>query len=119
MNKNEKLNRTDARIGRANAAPSCSASDTAAAPHLNTDQEEFITKTELAARLKVTVRTISNWQRRGIIPFVKCRRAIYYDWHAVTASLRARASCKQPLLCIPILGTVGEDNRKDKPNDKS
>lgn len=120
---NQKPNATDARQGRVDAAPSASAAVSSAAPTLNAGPEEFISKTELASRLKVTVRTISNWQRRGIVPFVKCRRAIYYDWPAVTAHLRTRASlCKQPqdplqLLRIPVIGTAGDGNRKEKPND--
>ena len=75
----------------------------------------FISKKELAFRLKVTVRTISNWQRRGLLPFVKCRRAIYYDWPAVAAHLRARARiCKerpvrvQRVMRIPVIGVAGD-----------
>jgi hypothetical protein len=49
--------------------------------------EELISKNELAHRLNKTVRTISNWQRRGIVPYVKCRRAVFYDWNVVRAHL--------------------------------
>ena len=52
--------------------------------------EHLITRRELACRLKRTVRTISNWQRRGIIPYVRWRHAVYFDWHAVRASLEHR-----------------------------
>jgi len=52
--------------------------------------ENLITKRELACRLKRTVRTITNWQRRGIIPYVRWRHAVYFDWHAVQASLQPR-----------------------------
>jgi hypothetical protein len=51
-------------------------------------QEDFITKKELAARLKVSTRTISNWQRYGAVPFVKCGRSVYYNWAAVVAHLQ-------------------------------
>ena len=52
--------------------------------------ENLITKRELACRLKRAVRTITNWQRRGIIPYVRWRHAVYFDWHAVQASLQPR-----------------------------
>lgn len=52
--------------------------------------ENLITKRELACRLKRTVRTITNWQRRGIIPYVRWRHAVYFDWQAVQASLQPR-----------------------------
>ena len=50
--------------------------------------EGFISKEELAARLKKTIRTISNWQRRGIIPRVKCGRSVYYNWADVQMHLQ-------------------------------
>jgi len=80
----------------------------------NSGSGEFISKKELAWRLRVTVRTISNWQGRGLVPFVKCRRAIYYDWNAVAAHLRARARlrvCTPPrerVMRIPVIGMVRE-----------
>ena len=52
--------------------------------------ENLITKRELACRLKRTVRTITNWQRRGIIPYVRWRHAVYFDWQAVQTSLQPR-----------------------------
>lgn len=52
--------------------------------------ENLITKRELACRLKRTVRTITNWQRRGIIPYVRWRHAVYFDWQAVQARLEPR-----------------------------
>ena len=115
MKRNEKLNVTDARMERATAAPSGSAQEIAtpqsATEVRNNGSDGFISKKELAFRLKVTVRTISNWQRRGLLPFVKCRRAIYYAWPAVAAHLRARARvCSERteqgrwVLRIPVIG---------------
>ena len=52
--------------------------------------ERLISKQELACRLKKSVRTISKWQRCGIIPFVKCRRAVFYDWQLVLEHLQQR-----------------------------
>lgn len=57
----------------------------------------FISKRELARRLRKSIRTISYWQRCGILPYVKCRRSVYYDWHAITAHLgRNFHVCRKP-----------------------
>ena len=50
-------------------------------------QEEYITKEEVAARLKKTARTVENWQRRGYIPFVKIGKSVVYRWSDVLAHL--------------------------------
>jgi len=145
MKTNERLKVTDARVGRASAAPSGSAAKVGTPQELtegnegsegeesehrqtrtDTDEQgqggEFISKKELASRLRVTVRTISNWQRRGIVPFVKCRRAIYYDWPAVAAQLRARARpCKaapEGLLRIPLIGVAGDGRKHQAPRKR-
>jgi excisionase family DNA binding protein len=52
--------------------------------------EGFITKEEVAARLKKTPRTVENWQRRGYIPFVKAGRSVLYKWSDVEAHLREK-----------------------------
>ena len=41
--------------------------------------EGFITKAEVACRLKKAVRTIEDWQRRGYIPFIKTGRSVLFD----------------------------------------
>ena len=48
----------------------------------------YITKEEVAKRLKKTVRTIENWQARGIIPFIKVGRSVLFDWPDVQAHLQ-------------------------------
>lgn len=48
----------------------------------------YITKEEVAKRLKKTVRTIENWQARGIIPFIKVGRSVLFDWTDVQAHLQ-------------------------------
>jgi len=58
--------------------------------------ERLITKRELACRLKRTVRTITNWQRRGFIPYVRWRHAVYFDWEAVQARLEPRGGEAEP-----------------------
>ena len=50
--------------------------------------EGYITKDEMARRLKKTVRTIENWQRRGIVPFVKAGHSVLFKWTDVEAHLQ-------------------------------
>ena len=52
------------------------------------DSQEFLTKEELAKRLKKTVRTIENWQRKGILPFVKAGRSVLFNWPDVKTHLQ-------------------------------
>ncbi len=51
------------------------------------EPEGFITKEEVAKRLKKTVRTVENWQRKGILPFVKAERSVLFRWSDVVAHL--------------------------------
>ncbi len=51
-------------------------------------REGYITKQEVARRLKKTVRTVENWQRRGYIPFIKAGRSVLFDWPDVEAHLQ-------------------------------
>jgi excisionase family DNA binding protein len=53
------------------------------------DTQEYLTKEELAKRLKKTVRTIENWQRRGILPFVKAGRSVLFNWVDVKRHLHS------------------------------
>ena len=50
--------------------------------------EGYITKEEVARRLKKTVRTVENWQRRGYIPFIKAGRSVLFNWADVQAHLQ-------------------------------
>src|SRR5262249_4184699 len=52
------------------------------------EERGYITKEEVARRLKKTVRTIENWQRRGYIPFIKAGRSVLFDWDDVVAHLK-------------------------------
>jgi hypothetical protein len=60
----------------------------AAVPEIG--QEDFITKEEVARRLKKTTRTVENWQRRGYIPFVKVQQSVLFRWSSVVAQLERR-----------------------------
>lgn len=53
-----------------------------------TTTEGYLTKQEVARRLKKTVRTIENWQARGIIPFIKAGRSVLFNWPDVQAHLQ-------------------------------
>ena len=50
---------------------------------------ELITKTQLAKKLKVTTRTISNWTAEGIIPQIKINSQVRYSWVDVLNSLKS------------------------------
>jgi len=49
--------------------------------------EEYITKDEVARRLKKTARTIENWQRKGFIPFMKVGTSVIYRWSDIEAHM--------------------------------
>jgi hypothetical protein len=50
-------------------------------------ENAMLTKKELAARLKVTVRTVENWQRAGLLPYLKISSVILFDWREVREHL--------------------------------
>jgi excisionase family DNA binding protein len=45
-------------------------------------------KKQLAEHLKLTVRTIENWQRRGALPYVKVGKVVLFHWPDVVEHLR-------------------------------
>ena len=55
---------------------------------------EFLTKQELAARLKVTVRTVENWQQEGLIPHLKISNTIRFYWPEVVARLNGKLAAQ-------------------------
>jgi hypothetical protein len=52
------------------------------APH------EFLSKHELALRLKRALRTVERWQKRRVIPYVKCGHAVMFNWADVVTHLQ-------------------------------
>ena len=46
---------------------------------------QHITKKEMAARMKVTPRTIDAWMSKGLVPFRKIGRTVRFDWGEVSA----------------------------------
>jgi hypothetical protein len=49
---------------------------------------EFLNKQEVADRLKVTIRTVENWQRAGLLPHLKISNAIRFHWPDVVEHLK-------------------------------
>jgi excisionase family DNA binding protein len=54
-----------------------------------TPNDALLTKKELAARLKVTVRTVENWQRRGVLPYIKIGKVVLFEYSEVLEFLKA------------------------------
>ena len=52
-------------------------------------RDEFVTKKELATKLKVTQRTIENWQRAGFLPYMKISSVVLFHWPEVVEHLKA------------------------------
>jgi len=70
------------RLQRGGETPRQPAAETAAL-----QPQEFLSKHELAQRLKRALRTVERWQRQGIIPYVKCGHAVMFNWPDVVAHL--------------------------------
>ena len=50
--------------------------------------DEMLTKQELAARLKVTERTVENWQVNGLLPYFKVSCCVLFYWPDVIEHLK-------------------------------
>ena len=59
------------------------------APPASEPRDEMLTKKELSVRLKITVRTVENWQRRGLLPFVKISKVVLFYWPDVVEHLKS------------------------------
>ena len=74
-------------------AEACAKTQPSAAPaerHESVQGDELLTKQELAARLKVTVRTVENWQQEGLLPYLKISNTIRFYWPDVVAQLSGK-----------------------------
>ena len=49
--------------------------------------DEMLTKKELAARLKVSVRTVEQWQHDGHLPYLRISGVLLFHWPAVVTAL--------------------------------
>src|SRR5690349_6648377 len=45
--------------------------------------DEFLTKEEVAVRLKKKLRTVDSWMKRGILPYYKFGRSVAFKWSDV------------------------------------
>jgi len=52
--------------------------------------EDYITKQEVARRLRKPVRTVDAWMREGIVPFYKVKHAVRFRWSEIQAHWAAR-----------------------------
>ena len=48
----------------------------------------MLSKKELAPKLRVSVRTIENWQRKRYLPFIKVANVVIFYWPTVLLSRR-------------------------------
>src|SRR5689334_3253182 len=50
--------------------------------------DQMLNKKELSARLKVTVRTVENWQAEGLLPYIKISTVVLFHWPDVLEHLK-------------------------------
>jgi len=53
----------------------------------NCAKSEILTSKQLAKRLAVSERTIFNWRKMGVIPYIKLRSLVRFDYARVVAAL--------------------------------
>ncbi|MHC1769884.1 MAG: helix-turn-helix domain-containing protein [Verrucomicrobiia bacterium] len=53
-------------------------------------EQEYLTKQEIAERLRKTTRTIDFWMKKGLLPYIKLGHSILFHWPSVVNSLSAR-----------------------------
>lgn len=58
------------------------------APQATEPRDEMLTKQELAAKLKVTVRSIENWQRAGYLPYIRISSVVLFHWPEIVDHLK-------------------------------
>jgi excisionase family DNA binding protein len=64
----------------------------------------LLTPDEVAAVLKVTVRTVERWQQEGVLPFLRLGHAVRFYWPAVLEHLLAHCT-----VCHAGRGTLRPD----------
>ena len=57
-------------------------------PQAMDPRDEMLTKQELAAKLKVTVRSIENWQRAGYLPYIRISSVVLFHWPEILDHLK-------------------------------
>jgi hypothetical protein len=115
-----KIDETAVSPRSAQVRPSC-----AALPDLNNAAapppglEGFISREELARLLHKSIRTIANWQRRGLIPFVKIENSTWINLEDVQKHLdrNFRVCRKEPhpsLVRIPVIAMAPDPKPKEQ-----
>jgi excisionase family DNA binding protein len=54
--------------------------------------DPMLTKREVAARLRFSVRAVDNWMKRGLIPYLKIGRSVRFRWGEIERHLGALES---------------------------
>jgi excisionase family DNA binding protein len=54
----------------------------------STERSRLLTKAQIAEELNVTVRTVSNWMSRGVLPHIKVSGRILFPWPEVRETLK-------------------------------
>ena len=57
--------------------------------------DEMLTKEELAPRMKVSVRTIEQWQHDGHLPYLKLGQVVLFYWPEVVKHLIANFTVRR------------------------
>jgi len=52
------------------------------------EPSRLLTKAQVAEELNVTVRTVSNWMSRGVLPHIKVSGRILFPWPEVRETLK-------------------------------
>ncbi len=52
-------------------------------------KDEMLTKPELAAKLKICLRTVENWIQAGHLPYLKISHLVLFYWPDVVCHLKA------------------------------
>lgn len=67
----------------------------------------MLTKEELAPRMKVSVRTIEQWQHDGDLPFIKLGQVVLFYWPDVVCHLRENFTVRRGEVATPLANKVG------------
>ena len=59
---------------------------------LPSPNDDLLTQEEIAARLKVTVRTVARLQSEGVVPFILLGKSVRFYWPAVVSHLNANST---------------------------
>jgi excisionase family DNA binding protein len=67
------------------------ASSTESTPRAGTEADErLLTKSQLALRVGVSMRTIESWMAKKLIPYIKIRKTVRFHWPDVEQALKRR-----------------------------